>query len=141
MAMRVLFDMGHPAHVHLFKNTIYNLKKHGHEVKITARNKEVTLALLKAYDLAYENRGEMYTGMLNKAFGMIKIDLKLLQIARKFRPDILVGVHNPYVAHVGSVLRKPVVIFTDTENVKIASLLAYPFVDTIITPRFFQEKI
>jgi hypothetical protein len=139
--MRVLFDMGHPAHVHFFKNTIHNLKKDGHQVKITARNKEVTLALLKAYGLDYENRGEIYTGMLNKALGMIKIDLKLLQIARKFRPDILVGVHNPYVAHVGTVLRKPVIIFTDTENVKIASLLTYPFVDTIITPQFFQEKI
>lgn len=133
--------MGHPAHVHFFKNTIYNLKKDGHEVKITARNKEVTLALLKAYGLDYENRGEIYTGMLNKALGMIKIDLKVLQIARKFRPDILIGVHNPYVAHVGTVLRKPVIIFTDTENVKIASLLTYPFVNTIITPRFFQESI
>ena len=67
--MRVLFDMGHPAHVHFFKNTIKNLKRDGHQVKITARNKEVTLALLKAYGLDYENRGEIYTGMLNKAFG------------------------------------------------------------------------
>ena len=139
--MRVLFDMGHPAHVHFFKNAIYNLKKEGHEVKITARNKEVTLALLKAYGLDYENRGEIYTGMLNKALGMVKIDLKLLQIAQKFRPDILIGVHNPYVAHVGTLLRKPVIIFTDTENVRIASLLTYPFVNTIITPRFFREKI
>ena len=139
--MRVLFDMGHPAHVHFFKNTINNLQRDGHEVKITARNKEVTLALLKAYGLDYENRGEIYTGMLNKAFGMIKIDLKMLQIARKFRPDILVGVHNPYVAHVGTLLRKPVIIFTDTENVRVASLLTYPFVNAIITPRYFREKI
>jgi hypothetical protein len=139
--MRVLFDMGHPAHVHLFRNTIHNLIRDGHVVKITARNKEVTLALLKAYGLDYENRGEIYTGMLNKAFGMIKIDLKLLQIARKFKPDILVGVHNPYVAHVGMVLRKPVIIFTDTENVKIASYLTYPFVQAIVTPMFFKEHI
>jgi uncharacterized protein len=139
--MRVLFDMGHPAHVHFFRNTIKNLQRDGHDVKITARNKEVTLALLKAYGLEYENRGEIYTGMLSKAFGMIKIDLKLLQIAREFKPDVLVGVHNPYVAHVGRVLGKPIIIFTDTENVRIASLLTYPFVDTIITPRFFQEAI
>ena len=42
--MRVLFDMGHPAHVHLFKNIIKKLTADGHEVKITARDKEVTLA-------------------------------------------------------------------------------------------------
>ena len=139
--MRVLFDMGHPAHVHFFKNIINNLKRDGHEVKITARNKEVTLALLQAYGLDYENRGEIYTGMLNKAFGMFKIDLKLFQIAKKFKPDILIGVHNPYVAHVGAILRKPVIIFTDTENVKIASLLTYPFVQTILTPTYFREYI
>jgi uncharacterized protein len=139
--MRVLFDMGHPAHVHLFKNTIKNLKRDGHEIKITARNKEVTLALLKAYGFEYENRGEIYTGMLNKACGMIKIDLTLFGIARKFKPDILVGVHNPYIAHIGLILRKPAIIFTDTENVKIASYLTYPFVQTIITPMFFREQI
>ena len=139
--MRVLFDMGHPAHVHFFKNIIKNLKLHGHEVKITARNKEVTLALLRAYGLEYENRGEIYTGMLNKAFGMIKIDLKLFQIAKKFKPDILVGVHNPYVAHIGAILGKSVIIFTDTENVKIASLLTYPFADTILTPTYFLDNI
>ena len=76
--------------------------------------------------------------MLNKAFGMIKIDLKLFQIAKKFKPDILIGVHNPYVAHVGAILRKPVIIFTDTENVKIASLLTYPFVQIHSDPTFFQ---
>ena len=139
--MRVLFDMGHPAHVHFFKNTINNLKRDGHEVKITARNKEVTLALLKAYDLDYENRGEIYTGMLNKALGMIKIDLKLLQIAKKFKPDLLIGVHNPYVAHVGAILRKPVIIFTDTENVKVASLLTFPFAQTILTPTYFRDAV
>jgi hypothetical protein len=139
--MRVLFDMGHPAHVHFFKNTIYNLKKDGHEVKITARNKEVTLALLLAYGLEYEIRGEIYTGLLNKAFGMIKIDWKLFLIAKKFKPDLLIGVHNPYVAHVGAILKKPVIIFTDTENVKIASLVTYPFVQTIITPTYFRDPI
>ena len=139
--MRILFDMGHPAHVHLFKNTIYNLKKAGHEVKITARNKEVTLTLLKAYGLDYENRGEIHSGMLSKAVDMVRVDLKLYRIAKKFNPDILVGVHNPYVAHTGALLRTPVIIFTDTENVKIASFLTYPFARVIITPVFFKETI
>jgi predicted glycosyltransferase len=37
-AMKVLIDMGHPAHVHFFKNTIWELEKRGHEVKVTARD-------------------------------------------------------------------------------------------------------
>jgi predicted glycosyltransferase len=139
--MRILFDIGHPAHVHLFKNIIKKLKNDGHFIKITARDKEVTLALLNAYGLEYESRGSIFHGIFNKAFGMLKIDWTLFLIAKTFHPDILVGVHNPYIAHVGTLLRKPAVIFTDTENVKIASLVTYPFVKCIITPEYFKEKI
>jgi len=139
--MRVLFDIGHPAHVHLFKNTIFNLKKHGHDVKITARKKKVSHALLTAYDLDFEDRGKVYTGLLNKAFGMVRIDLDLFSIAQKFKPDLLVGVNNPYVAHVGAVLRKPVIIFNDTENVPIARVITYPFVQVILTPMYFREYV
>jgi len=139
--MRVLFDIGHPAHVHLFRNIAANLKRDGHEVKFTARDKEVTLALLRSYGLEYESRGAIYQGILNKAFGMFMIDWTLYKIAKKFNPDILIGVHNPYVAHVGTLLRKPAVIFTDTEGVKIASFVTYPFVQAIITPEFFREYV
>jgi predicted glycosyltransferase len=139
--MRILFDMGHPGHVHLFKNTINSLKKDCHDVKITARNKEVTQDLLTAYGFEYEDRGKIFKGILNKAFGMFQIDLKLFFIAKKFQPDILIGVNNPYVAHVGAVLRKPVIIFNDTENVPMARLITYPFVQAILTPMHFREHV
>ena len=32
--MRVLFDIAHPAHVHFFKNIIWELHKGGHETAI-----------------------------------------------------------------------------------------------------------
>ena len=37
--MKVLVHISHPAHVHFFKNAIWNLKRDGHEVKITAKDK------------------------------------------------------------------------------------------------------
>jgi uncharacterized protein len=139
--MRVLIDIGHPAHVHFFKNVVANLQRDGHVVKITARDKEVSLALLKAYGLEFELRGEMHQSMAKKALGLFSTDLNLYRIAKKFKPDIFLGVHNPYVAHVGAIMGKPVIIFTDTENVKIASLLTYPFASAIITPIYFKDKI
>jgi hypothetical protein len=39
--MKILIDIGHPAHVHFFKNAIRELEGRGHEVKVTARDKEV----------------------------------------------------------------------------------------------------
>ena len=38
--MRLLIDMGHPAHVHFFKHAIRVLEGRGHEVKVTARDKD-----------------------------------------------------------------------------------------------------
>jgi hypothetical protein len=39
--MKVLIDIGHPAHVHFFRNAIRELESKGHAVKVTARDKEV----------------------------------------------------------------------------------------------------
>jgi predicted glycosyltransferase len=44
--MKVLIDIGHPAHVHFYKNTIKELEAKGHEVLVTARDKDVAINLL-----------------------------------------------------------------------------------------------
>jgi len=139
--MRILIDIGHPAHVHLFRNMVRNMQGHGHQVQIVARNKEVALDLLRLYGLDYENRGEIYHSLIDKAIGMLRIDYRVYNIAKNFKPDILIGVHNPYIAHVGKLLGKPSIIFNDTENVRIASALTYPFADVILTPSCFLEKV
>ena len=51
--MKVLIDIGHPGHVHFFKNLIWILEKKGHEVLVTARGKEVTVDLLRAYGIKH----------------------------------------------------------------------------------------
>jgi len=47
--MRVIIDISHPAHVHFFKNFVWAMEKRGHEIIITAGDKEVTLKLLEHY--------------------------------------------------------------------------------------------
>lgn len=139
--MKILFDIGHPAHVHFFKNAIWALKEKSHDVMITARDKEVSLNLLDAYGLPYINLGKNQKGLFNKAIGMLKIDYKLYNVAKKFQPDVLVGVHNPYIAHVGRILKRPSITFTDTEHAKIASLITFPFTDVICTPSCFKKEL
>lgn len=139
--MKILFDIGHPAHVHLFKNTIWSLKEKSHEVMITARDKDVSLKLLDAYGLPYIDIGKNQKGLFNKAIGMLKIDYKLYNVANKFQPDLLIGVHNPYIAHVGKLLGRPSITFTDTEHAKIACVITFPFTDVICTPYCFLKKL
>lgn len=137
--MKILVDITHPAHVHFFKNMIWNLEK-SHEIKITARDKDVTLDLLDAYGFEYDMVGEHKVG-IGKAFGLIKRDYKLYKIAKKFNPDIMIGIHNMYAAQVGKLIRKPSITFTDTEHGKINDELTYPFTDIICTPSCFKKDL
>lgn len=56
--MRIVVDIGHPADVHLFKNVIQILKANGHDVLVTARNKEITLDLMYKLGIKYVKIGE-----------------------------------------------------------------------------------
>lgn len=140
--MKILFNIGHPAQVHLFKNLIWKLTSRGHECKITAVTKDVSLHLLDAYGFEYDIVGRERPTLATKAMELIRVESRLFRIARSFRPDILVGgVGNAYVAHIGNLIRKPSIVFDDTEHAKIDHLLMDPFASVICTPSCYQGNI
>jgi predicted glycosyltransferase len=136
-----LIDIGHPAHVHFYKNAVSDLRARGHKVKITAREKDIALKLLEAYDLEYVNLGLHQKSMASKSLGMVRRDYKLLEIAKEFKADVLTGIHNMYAAHVGSLMNKPSVIFTDTEHGSVNNKLTFPFATVICTPESFKKNL
>lgn len=139
--MKVLIDIGHPGHVHFFKNLIWVLEKKGHEVLVTARGKEVTVDLLRAYGIKHTVLTSMKKGKMNLFLEWIIRDYKLLKIAKEFNPDLLTGILNPSVAHVTWLLHKKSIIFNDTEHAKLAQDITYPFSDIICTPSCFKKDI
>ena len=144
--MKAIFDVGHPAHVHLFKNTIWNLIKNGWDIKIVVRPREITLNLLKIYGLEFTKLNH-YDGTVKKAIGMLQIDFEYLKIARNFLPDIIVSAGSPYSAHISGILRKPHIAFIDTPAKKgslfyfVSYALFMPFSKIICTPNPFPLTI
>jgi len=63
--MKILLDIGHPAHVHYFKNFIKIMEDKGHQFLITSRNKEIEHHLLKQYKIAFKSRGCRITRTLD----------------------------------------------------------------------------
>lgn len=139
--MRILVDIGHPANVHLFKNTIWNLENKGHKVKIVARGKENTLYLLDAYGFEYEVVGKNYPNLIFKMFNLLNVNYKMYKVARKFNPDVLVGESSMHVSQVSKLVRKPSIIFDDTEHAIEHYLLFAPFADVICTPSCYKRKV
>lgn len=138
--MKVMIGVAHPKHVHFSKNLVKELIKRDHEVKIVARSKDITLQLLDSYNFDYEIVGTHYKGLLKKAYGLIESDIKILEIAKKFDPDILVG-GSPYLGQVSKLIRKPHIGFTDTENARFNNLISFAFSDVICTPSCYKGEI
>lgn len=138
--MKIMVGVGHPKQVHIRKNIVNNLVKDGHEVKIAAWDKDLTLYLLNAYGFEYNVVGKNYKGLMKKAYGMLRSDIKLFKIAKRFKPDILVW-GSPYLAHVSKLVGKPHIDFTDTEHAKLATRISFPFSDVICSPSCYKGKI
>lgn len=140
--MNILFNIAHPGQVHLFKNAIKILRENGHNCRITTVDKDVSLALLNACNFDYDIVGSAKPTLFSKATELLKIDYNLYKIAKSFKPDILVGgVGNAYVAHVGKMIRKPSIVFDDTEHAKIEHIITDPFATTICTPSSFNKDL
>lgn len=139
--MKVLVDIGHPAHVHQFRNVISNLLANGHQVKVTAREKEITFRLLDAYGIEYEPLGKPKKGLARKMLATPIMDQKLFRVAKDFGADVLVGGSgNLYVAHVGWFLEKRSVIFEDSEPEQKHRLIYEPMVSQICVPTCFKGR-
>jgi len=137
--LRVIVDIGHPAHVHFFKNTIWTLEKKGHQVMVVSRDKDVVIELLDAYKIPHKVLSKVKKGKIH-LFGELFIrDYKLYNIARQFNPDLIMGILSPTVAHVAWALGKKSIIFNDTEHAEIAQKMTYPFCDIICTPTSFKK--
>jgi hypothetical protein len=133
--MKCLFDLCHPAHVHLFKHSILELQKQGHEILVTARDKDIVFDLLDELRIPYVNLARPLSGRLGHLVELLVRDWKLFLAARRFKPDILVGT-SVNIAHVGRAIQK-VSIFLNEDNAKIVplvALLAYPFSTYVVKP-------
>jgi uncharacterized protein len=139
--VKILIDIGHPAHVHYFRNAIKIMQEHGHQTIITTRNKDITLQLLKNYSLPYVFTGKNYNSIIGKMFSIIRNDIQILITALKFKPDLFVSFFLPFSAHVGWLLRKPVIGFTDTEHATLSIKLTKRFTDAILTPSCYNKNL
>jgi len=136
--MNILFDIGHPAHIHYFKNTIQHLKRNGHQVTLTARDKERSLYLIEKLGFDYFCTGKNLSSKLGKLYSILRNDLRIYRIARKVKPDVFVSFFSPFAAHVGALLGKPVIGFNDTESAKISIRLTEPYTDTVVIPKCYK---
>ncbi len=140
--MKILFDIGHPGHVHLFKNVISNLEAKGYQLAVTSRDKDVTTILLNHYGFKHQVLTKAGKGFFRLFGEMLRRDYKIYRLARKFKPDILVGgVGNVSVPLVGKIIMKPSIIFDDTEHAKYEHVIIDRLASVICTPACYKTDL
>lgn len=137
---RILLDIGHPGHVHYFRNAIRLLEQRGHKVAVVARDKEVTFNLLNAYGIPYTSRGTGSKGLPGKLLYILKGDYYVIRAAHEFKPDLFLSFASPYAAQAAWILGKPHISFDDTEHARLGQMMYRPFTDTVVTPKAYRKN-
>jgi len=138
--MRILIDIGHPAHVHLFKNFAWRMQERGHKVLFTCREKEFEIELLEAYGFIYESFGKKFNTIAGKLRGLFVFDYKMLRTALRFKPDFFLSVGSMYAAQVSFLLGKPHLAMEDTGNMEQIRLYL-PFTEIVFSPYEIPENL
>jgi len=130
--LKILIDIGHPAHVHLFRCFAQEMQLNGHQVLFTCRDKEFEIYLLTQFGFSFKSFGKKYKSGIGKLWGLIEFDIKELVAGLKFRPDIFVSHGSMYAAHAAFFLNKPHISLEDTFNFEQVRLYK-PFTKAILT--------
>lgn len=139
--MKLLFDVTHPAHVHLFRHAIRELQADGHEVRITAREKDLTNDLLDSFGFEYDSLSRKGERKLDLLVEWSRRELRMVRLARRFEPDVVVSRLNPPAAHAATAVGAPAVVFDDSERARFAAAVTHPFADVVCTPTSYTRDL
>jgi uncharacterized protein len=139
--MRILIDILHPAHVHFFRNFHKEMVDRGHELYVTARDKDRSVELLQEYGLPHEMISVQRSGGGGLAVEMAQRTRRLLKVMRSFRPDVMTGIMGPSIVVAGRLRRVPAVVFYDTEFAVQTNWFVYPLAHSVCTPDCYQGRV
>ena len=135
--MNILVQLSHPAHYHLYKNSIKSWQFNKHNVFILIKSKDILEELIKNADIEYynilpvENRKSKFDILLS----LIVKDFRIFMFSKKYKIDILTG-STPEVAHIGWFMNKSSVNTGEDDMLVVPAWkrIAGPFVQTLLSP-------
>ena len=135
--MKVLFMISHPAHFHMFRYTIDNLQKDGHEVVVVIRPKDILEQLCQNVGMPYykvKNRPKKW-GMFGLGLFLIEKTFEVWKICRKEKPDMLIG-SDGVLAVVGKIIHRPSFecYEDDAEAIALYARMFFPLYTGLIAP-------
>ena len=140
-AMRILLDIGHPAHVHLYRNFYKEMIERGHKILVTVKDIPVAKELLTIYGIPFKDIGKKANSIIGKGFFQLKFGAQLL--AMTYREKIKIGLGTSITnCHVSKLSPMRSIFFNDDDDdvQPLMTSFAHPFVDCLLSPDVLKGK-
>jgi len=137
--MRIIIDIGHPAHVYLFKNVATEMQNKGHTFLFTVRSGEKESYLIEKFGFKYRIIGRKQRGTLLKLLGLVIFTFRIIIVSLKFKPDLFLSHGSMYAGYASRVIGKSHIALEDSGNMEQLRL-SLPVSDVILTPDALKEE-
>jgi predicted glycosyltransferase len=139
--MRILIDLNHPKHVHLFKYLTWQWQARGDQVWMIGRAKDVTTALLQEYGFRYVEGTTRRTGVVSMAIELLKKVALMVRVSREFKADLFLSEGSPAAAIASTLVQAPHITIDDTDHSGLEHALYVPFSDVVCTPSCYDKDL
>jgi len=133
--MKLLIDIGHPAHVHLFRNFYFRMKDRGHIITVTVKEIPSARQLLELYGIPYITLGSKSDNLLRKGINQVLYDIRMLRLVWREKIEIGFG-STPTIAHVSRLSKMKSVMLDDDDDAvePLMTAFVHPFTDLVVSP-------
>lgn len=139
--MNILIDIGHPAHVHYYRNLARELIAKKHKIIFTVKEIPVAKKLLDYYGFSYITFPAKRDGLLGKAIRQLQYNGLLWSICKREKIDIAIGT-SVSVAHVSKISSVHSIVFDDDDDEvqPLVTKFVNPFANTLLSPEALKGK-
>jgi hypothetical protein len=133
--MRVLIDIGHPAHVHNFRNMAKELEKNGHKVFWTVKEIDVAKRLLNYFGFKYFVLPKKSDNLVGKIWKQLLYNLLVLNYCFTKKVDLAIGT-SVSIVHFTKIFRVRSILFDDDDDEVQPLVTKYvnPWADHLLSP-------
>jgi uncharacterized protein len=139
--LKILIDIGHPAHVHYYRNLARELEKRGNSIIWIAKNSGITEELMRIYGITSFILPQKSDKLSGKIWKQILYNYLIFKICRKYKIDIAIGT-SVSIVHVSKISRVKSIVFDDDDDEVQPLITKYvnPFADLLVSPESLKGK-
>ena len=139
--MNILIDIGHPAHVHYYRNLARELETLNHKIFWSAKDIPVARSLLDHYKFKYLLLPPKKDGLIGKAWMQLYYDWILYRFCKKNKISLAIGT-SISVTHISKISNIKSLFFEDDDDavVPLSAKIAIPYANHVISPECLKGK-